>query len=430
MTLHKTYIAAAVLAALAAVTSAPALADCEGCVEAIGAADRHITTATAQGSASIVQSIVSGTHSILEAMGNATDAIAKNASANTKTRGDDAQRIAQAQAKQEAAIKAQQSVADMSCSATSSTLSAPASAPRGSGSDFSTASSGLPDRLKKAINATGASTTPALPPDTDEQLSDLGVGSCEAFASSTGPRAALCQAAGVKTSDPAYPDADTRAATLLNGPQAAGQHTPIDQLTVPESGPARDARKSYLTNISDVTPPPAPTNDAARTPAFKAYLGALASYTAIESLARKPAQDWDAWTTRDPSTTAAVNAIAQDPATVDFLQKYAQAHGIKSYSDGVSPADLMNIEVERRAGNRNWVLKMAGADSEAKQAESLIMQALSLRLEFQRLRQEKQLAVLQGSILHALNQGPARERVDDLAAVANGGGVTTQAKGQ
>lgn len=421
ITLRQTAIAAA-FAALS-VASAPALADCEGCVSAINNANHDISRTVTQQGTGIIDTIINSTRSVLQAMGNATDAISKNASANNKQRGDDAQRIAKAQAKQQAATQAQESVADMSCSAVSSTLGTSTTTPGGSGDDFNTASSALPDRLKRAINATGASTTPSLPPGhEDDQLSDLGVGSCEAFAS--GPRAALCEAAGVKVTNPAYPDADVRAATLFDGPQAAGQATPLQQLTVPQTGAARDARKSYVVSIGDVTPPPNPTQDAARTPAFKAYLGALSQYKAVESLAQQPAASWDAWTTRDPSTVDAISAIADDPSTgPGFLRRYAKEHGITSYKDGVSPAELMNIEIERRVGNKDWVLNMAKASAEAKQAESLLMQAYSMRIEFERLKQEKRNAVLFGQVLHALNQQTSRERVDELAAVANGGGV-------
>lgn len=104
ITLKQTTIVAALVAS--AFASTPALADCEGRVPAINAANKDISRAVTTQGTGIVSNITNAAGSILRALGNETESITKNAVAVNKQRGDDAARIAKAQAKQQAAISA------------------------------------------------------------------------------------------------------------------------------------------------------------------------------------------------------------------------------------------------------------------------------------------------------------------------------------
>lgn len=408
-----------------------AFADCEGCVPAINDMRSAVVSTIKNQQSTVVDRMVDSTRSILQAMGNATDSIAKNATAVAKQRGDDTARIAKAQAKQQAAIAGQQSVANMSCSAVSSTISggnAPGGSktnvgPAGSGkSDYSTA--GVSQRLGTATKVSGNASEQEIAPVTEsQQAADLGVGACQSFGGdANSARGKLCALANIQPEAMSpYPNADVDAQTLFYGPQSPG--APQARLTVSGSGPMRDARKAFLTAATTPVPPATPNTAAVKTPAYKVYLGRYTEYAAAMSLAAQPLYDWDTWTTTDKSTADALTAIASDPNTgVNFLSQYAKANGVTSFSDGVSQAELMKIEVERRVGNKDWVLNMAKASAEDKQAESLLMQAYSMRMEFDRLVEQKKTNVLLGKLLATSVNATLRKDLDASIDLANNAG--------
>lgn len=411
--INQTLIAAAVLAAL---STAPITTNAETCGSCIRETDAQASQTRSAISSKIDQSTASIVGTIQDSIGAATNMLTKNAAAIARQRGDDAALNSQAQTQEQAAIKAAQGVAPMSCAVTSATVG-------GSGpSKLDYDASRLPPALRSALDASGHTDSPTVPPVTkDQQLADLGVGSCQAFAGTNTVRSKLCGAAGATPADAnPYTNADIEASTLFDGPQAPGEDTPVT--SVPATGPARDARQAYVSMLSEPTPPATPNGSAMQTPAYKAYLGEWAHYEAVMSMASEPAVSWDRWTTVDPQTTASLQAMAEDPAAATFLNNYFKNHPNSSMTAGVSQKELMGIEVERRIGNPDWIIEMAHASAETKAAEDLMLNAYRARIDFDRLTTERKMTVLLGQILAEQTDRTLRPQVDALKEQAETAG--------
>lgn len=403
---------------------------CGACVNATNnQAEQTRNTITSKISES-TDTIVS---TIQNAIGGATNMITKNASAIANQDGADREAIAKAQTQDAAASSAAASVGNTPCGVTSGASGGSGGGSPGPGGNPNTKydPSNMAPRLKDAMNRSGATSSPTLPsPIAAVQKSDLGVGSCQMFAGTNTVRAKMCSQAGIAPVDAnPYVNADIEATTLFDGPQKPGDDTPM--MSVPVSGQARDARHAYMSMLSDPIPPATPNIAASQSPAYKAYLGQWAHYEAVMSLAQAPIDDWDRWTTVDPQTVNALNVMSQDPAAATFLNTYFKNHPNSSMAAGVSQQELMNIEVERRVGNPDWVKEMAGAEEPTRQSEALMMQAYQMRIEFEQLVATRRTNVLLGEILAATAHGSLRQALDADVQKVNASSLqlTSQAAG-
>src|SRR3546814_19405306 len=68
-------------------------------------------------------------------------------------------------------------------------------------------------------------------------------------------------------------------------------------------------------------------------------------------------------------------------------------------TEGVSTVELMDIEVEKRIGNPDWLVHMAGATDVEKAAEIPFILAYSQRIAFQQLQETRKMNVMLGKIL-------------------------------
>lgn len=75
---------------------------------------------------------------------------------------------------------------------------------------------------------------------------------------------------------------------------------------------------------------------------------------------------------------------------------------------------MMDIEVERRIGNADWLVAMAAADDKTKAAEQLMIEAYSLRLQRDQLVATLQNNVLLGKLLNNSIEQTYRPQVDKL----------------
>jgi len=389
--------------------SQSAFASCDSCkVVTRQEADQTRSAITSK----ITESTDTVVSTIQNAIGSATNMITKNASAIAQQQGNDRAAVSKAQTQEQTAIDAYRSVGSMQCGVTSTASSKPAVGNDKRDYDASR----LPPALKHALDAAGQTSTPTAPPASPAvQQANLGVGACQAFAGTSTVRAQQCRAAGITPVDAnPYVNADIDAATLFDGPQQPGNPSPM--YSVPLSGQARDARNTYLSMLDDPTPPATPNSAAAATPQYRAYLGVWTHYEALMSLAARPAQEYDRWTTVDPQTADALQVMSQDPATATYLNTYFANHPNSSMSAGVSQEELMNIEVERRVGNPDWIKEMAAAEGTPLQKQMLMMTAYGLRVQFERLRTEKEIAVLLGQVLATNTNATLRKQVEALAA--------------
>lgn len=358
----------------------------------------------------LAQAIDTARRDIVTAIGQLTQAVTGSASKNAQTIGD--QQAALQVAAQQAAVKADH--APLTCSA-----AAASQGPASGGTRTATRATGrayqpgqVDTRWAQALAVAEASNQVTMPPkEPDQQAADTGVGLCRTFADPNDPRGAYCAVAGAPAQRlSAYANADIKAGTLMDGPALPG--ATIKNLSVPATGAARDARNAYLAVLGNVSPPSSPEEAALKTPQGKAYMGLYTEYRAAKSLANYPAEEYDRLTTVDPGTVAQLNTIAKDNSA--FLQRYYQGMDPATYQKGVSPLTMMDIEVERRIGNPDWLVAMAAADANTKAAEQLMINAYSLRLQRDQLMATLQNNVLLGKLLNNSVEQTYRPQIDKL----------------
>ncbi|QYY33716.1 hypothetical protein K2O51_31225 (plasmid) [Cupriavidus pinatubonensis] len=260
----------------------------------------------------------------------------------------------------------------------------------------------------RQITAAEVARKEQLPPsDPNKQAADIGIGSCGTFAGggSIGDqvRRFLCRGAGVSPSNRnRFIDADIRADTLFDGPQQLGAEK--RRLTIDPVGDEGEALSAYLNNVGDPLPPRMVGAEELKTPTGQAYLGLKNIYEARMSLAKKPANDYGAWLLARSGNKAAAQQMTKDADTGAWVQKYLDTNFPAWTSKGVSDADLLNLEVEKRVGNEDWYKLMTAGGPEIQAREHLYVAALGQRIAFLALQEQKRTNVLLGQISAGLLQ--------------------------
>lgn len=260
----------------------------------------------------------------------------------------------------------------------------------------------------RQITAAEVARKEQLPPsDPNKQAADIGIGSCGTFAGSgtvgDQVRRFLCRGAGVNPSNKnRFIDADIRADTLFDGPQQLGSEK--RRLTLDPAGDEGEALSAYLNNVGDPLPPRMVGAEELKTPNGQAYLGLKNVYEARMSLAKKPAYDYGAWLLARSGNKAAAQQMTKDADTGTWVQKYLDSNFPAWTSKGVSDADLLNLEVEKRVGNEDWYKLMTSGGPEIQAREHLYVAALGKRIDYLALQEQKRTNVLLGQIYATMLQ--------------------------
>jgi len=352
------------------------------------------------------------------------NAIANSTSASTAAMAQNAANISNAQAelaKAKAKRELEQSMPCINCSHTAAAQGPRSGGARGAKHASGTDSDYVPDnvdiRLEAALNASGQTVNKKIPPISSEvYLANLGAGACKTFADPNSIRGKLCkQADAAKEKPTPYVDADIKAATLFDGPQKRGKGSALKNWSVPAKGAQRDARSTYLTMLN-ATAPGSPRQITMGTPEASAYMGKRAEYEAALSLAAYPSLEFDRLTTIDPDTKQALTAFERSDSK--FMQAYFKDTDLqKTYKQGVSPLTMLDIEVERRVGNPEWLKRIVASSPETKAAEQLMIDAYSLRLQ-----RDMYIALLQNNVLlgKILQNSTVQRYTDELDSMRQG----------
>lgn len=208
------------------------------------------------------------------------------------------------------------------------------------------------------------------------------------------------------------PNADVDPETVFRGAGAAksGQVTRTfndDQMT---------AMHAYLRNFGGgSTLGPALTEKQARSPYGPQYLGLQKELEQLTLLAKEPLADSGARSMPQAATKDLMSTILQQsPGSKDFYNRRAAAAG--GYPNGMSWADLIDIDVMRRYGNGDWYVGMSAATPEAVAREMLFVQAQANYIAMEQLKQGEKLGVLMGAILMSQAR---QEYVPKIAAKRN-----------
>lgn len=253
-------------------------------------------------------------------------------------------------------------------------------------------------------------------PDYDGNInaSTAGLGSCEDFAAGTSGTADwFCKQLGINKATHAtkYPDADIRGATLINSPDSIKNPNAI--LSVPEKGDdasARLANFNLLFGANPIAPPSA--DEIKKTLLGPAFMGKLREYQAAKGLGQEVVKDWMTKTTIDPDTQDALKTIKAENPT--FFAEFYKDVDAKYYANGVSPQELLRLQVEARAGSVDWITKFNGANVEKLTAEMMMMNALSQRIAYQQLRETQNTNLLLAKMVDLLAESTLRPSIESL----------------
>lgn len=219
-------------------------------------------------------------------------------------------------------------------------------------------------------------------------------GACETFVSG-GARAQSCTGAGFAPSaSNGHPNADVRAETLFDGPQKTAGI--VRKLTYKPNSAEETAIEAFLRNLETPIDLRALTPAELKTDAGRNYMALRDAYEASLSLATKPARDQALLMRANPNTKPIIEQLLQSD-DAPFVQAYlAQAYPDYA-NDGISIAELINLEAERRYKNPQWLVRMAQAPERQLLQEQVQLQAVNLWMTGMLLERVQQLAVIQGN---------------------------------
>ncbi len=261
----------------------------------------------------------------------------------------------------------------------------------GAGGAGAVPSTGLNDSMRRAIEISKGVTKAPSP----EVQAALGAsGACGTFVSG-GARQRHCEGAGFSASPSnGHPNADVRAETLFDGPQKTD--TIVRRLTYKGNSAEATAVEAFLRNLETPVDLRELTPAELKTDAGRNYMALRDAYEASLSLATKPARDQAMLLRANPNTKGIVEQLLQSDDG-PFVRSYL-ARAYPNYaSDGISIAELINLEAERRYKNPQWLVRMSQAPERALLQEQVQLQAVQLWMMAMLLERVQQLAVVQGN---------------------------------
>ncbi|TAL65777.1 MAG: hypothetical protein EPN79_11395 [Burkholderiaceae bacterium] len=375
-----------VLAFLATITScAPASAD--------WVFDPSVYAAVNSASAAITQAITAQTGVLT---GNLTalqaglaNAIA-GAAQTTSTASAGAARVvsesAQRTASEQAIIRNEQRFSGMDpCNVLVSTIGLP-SATRsvvtaaggggGGGAPRSAPGSGV--GMAHALNVAEGRIPAGIP---EIEAATAAKGACSTFANG-GVRGQNCTAAGFPPSDTSgFPNADTRASTLFDGPQTSADGTVVKRrLTVDLAGVDGTAIRALERNLNTPLELKALTPAQLATDAGRQFMALEDSYTARMSVAQYPQEEQANLLAAKPELIPLVQQMLKSD-DAQFVQTYLSSNVPNWATQGISMADLIELEVQRRYMNPQWHLRLLTMSDTDLARENVSMLALNAWLK-------------------------------------------------
>lgn len=272
----------------------------------------------------------------------------------------------------------------------------PAGGGRGGGGG-STPTAGATSDMQRALKISDG-TLPAPAPEIAAALAAKGA--CGTFAKD-GLRAEACRSAGFSANaSSGYPDADIKAETLFDGPQSAADRSSgvvKRRLTIQGgNSPERTAVESFIRNLETPVDLRTLAPNEINSEAGRNYMALRDSYDAALSLATKPVRDQQSLITASRLTLPVLRQLARSEDA-----RYVTARLNTAFpswrTEGVSFAELMQLEADRRYLNEDWHIRMAGANEKQLAAEQVQLLAFAGWTNVAMLERFQQQAVIQGT---------------------------------
>jgi hypothetical protein len=284
--------------------------------------------------------------------------------------------------------------------------------PRGGGRGSAPAKFGATEPFKETLEIS-AGLKPAPAPEIAAALATKGA--CGTFARG-GVRETGCRDAGFDVGlSSGFPNADVKAETLFDGPQAQAD---IDagvrrKLTIaPGDSKEKMAIAAFIRNLDTPVDLRSLTRGEINSEAGRTYMAFRDSYDASMSMASKPLRDQESLITANVSILPVLTQLGKGEDA-----PYVTAYLNKAYPnwkrDGISFAELLQLEAGRRYLNADWHARMAGANERQLLAEQVQLQAVGNWLQVQMFEKLQQIAILQGTTAGA---GIRAEKLPQLVA--------------
>lgn len=263
----------------------------------------------------------------------------------------------------------------------SSTRSRPGGSGRGAGgggdSGSASGSAGANTSMAKALEISSGS-QPAPAPEIVAGMAASGA--CGTFASG-GERARMCAGARFSTGVfSGFPNADVRAETLFDGPQTQSDMTEgvRRRLTIPPgNSPERTAVAAFIRNLETPLDLRALRPKELDSTSGRNYMASRDAYEAAMSLATKPMRDQQSLMTASASTLPVLQQMLKG-LDASFVSTWLSQTYSNWRSDGISAAELLQLEAARRYMNEDWYARIVAADDHLLQIEALQLQALQV----------------------------------------------------
>jgi hypothetical protein len=383
--MKKLKLAAAV--GLLVLGSAPAQAACDGCVvNAVRGMSAAVTSSVTGASTAITTSIFTAQQAIIGAIGTGAQL---QADSGLKSAQMQAETVITGQKQMEIQKQTSRFEVPDACAVTASSrgvqeagrtaIGQGGGMGRGGGGGKSRAGSN--DSLNKALDISRGS---AAPPSVEVQAGLAGKGACSAFVSSGGNavRATSCTRAGFGTGlSNGHPDADIRAETLFDGPQKSESAKDFRRrLTINPDSAEQTAMEAYMRNLNTPFEARQLSQTELQTEAGRKYLAFKDVYEARMSAAEYPTRALAANKIANPGLRSVLEQLIQSDVSGAYVRSYLSDNAPSWQSRGISMAEMINLEGERRYLNRDWHVKMAALPPEAHVKEQTSMLAYQVFL--------------------------------------------------
>lgn len=240
---------------------------------------------------------------------------------------------------------------------------------------------------------------------------------CSTFASAGTQRGRDCRAAGI---DPVAQaklaaDADIKAATLLDGPQPAGE--PIRRrLTVDSSDTSSGwlALRAFRRNLASPVEWRQLSEREARSEAGRRFLTIRDSYEARMSLADAPVQSMVNNRAAHLDTIAPIKELLASQVASEYTKAYLTRNAPDWQRTGISRDELINLEIERRGNNLAWHANLAGLPGSPVEKEMALMMAADQQLRWRQAHTLERIEILLGQLVASATRGEMTQTLNAL----------------
>ena len=187
---------------------------------------------------------------------------------------------------------------------------------------------------------------------------------------------------------------------MFDGPQSAADRASgnVNRRLTIKSGDTseRTAVEAFIRNLETPLDFRTLTKNEINSEAGRNYMALRDSYEASMSLATKPVRDQQSLITASKKTLPVLNQLAKSEDAA-YVTKRLNIAFPSWKTDGISVAELMQLEADKRYLNEDWHVRMAGANEKQLLAESIQLQAFQGWTSANLLERLQQQAILQGT---------------------------------